>query len=579
MKKFASALLLLCLTGTISASAATFTDSTSTYQYNEAVDYLSSQKIVSGYPDGTFKPHNTINRAELLKILIEAEFSEQSFDPFANQKCFPDIDASAWYTKYVCFAKNKGIVQGDGNTGFFRPSDAINVVEALKITLKTFGYEYEDTGSNDTSWYWGIVNKASELNYIPQTYISTSQFVTRGEVADSITRVLKDKEGNLKKYLGAKEKYRVTLNSLRNNINVETAYHEGANTSESMVTIYTEELYETENASHRSFPTERVWMQEGYNDPEILVDAIGGVGQYPIGYILSPDKKTLYVNLESKLVAIDIASKTQKDFFIPKQQVYSLVFSEDGKSMLIWDQIYASQNGAYDVEKVNIATGKIETLASGVNKDAAIFGIIAWWEESGTLILQQPLGEAAAFSYMDLTSGKISSVPGIEAGIFIGTFANGRYAYQSIKTARDACHGIFESTPSKYKVVQSVNPIEFKIGEFGDGVRAVRIEATAPGWTGELIYSQYTPKEYSSQDLCPSEPDDKQYFMITVNNISDADAELVYTPMTEEQAKLQIKEWYPDRVETVYHWGEIYLNGIKSKIESSIFNLQYAYLK
>ena len=39
----------------------------------DAIMYLYETNIIQGYDDGTYKPINYVNRAELLKILIEGE--------------------------------------------------------------------------------------------------------------------------------------------------------------------------------------------------------------------------------------------------------------------------------------------------------------------------------------------------------------------------------------------------------------------------------------------------------------------------------------------------------------------------
>lgn len=61
-----------------------------------------------------FKPENKINRAEFLKLVMEGTgvADKQSYE-----KCFPDVPADIWFATYVCQAKESGIVKGypDGN--------------------------------------------------------------------------------------------------------------------------------------------------------------------------------------------------------------------------------------------------------------------------------------------------------------------------------------------------------------------------------------------------------------------------------------------------------------------------------
>ncbi len=75
-------------------------------------------------------------------------------------------------------------------------------------------------------------------------------------------------------------------------------------------------LIYSEQVSHvmteiRSWPKLNIFKKVGSAAPELLA-TVGAVGEYPIGFVLSPDKTKLAVNLESKLLLIDIPTKTQK---------------------------------------------------------------------------------------------------------------------------------------------------------------------------------------------------------------------------------------------------------------------------
>ena len=113
-----------------------FSDITWTDDVFNAVSYLEDQNIVQGYDDGTFRPDNTINRAEFTKLLIEAAYHDE-FDSYGDATCFDDVPAGEWYTKYICFANDMDIVEGydDGN---FEPDTTINFAEASKIIVLAY---------------------------------------------------------------------------------------------------------------------------------------------------------------------------------------------------------------------------------------------------------------------------------------------------------------------------------------------------------------------------------------------------------------------------------------------------------
>ncbi len=141
--------------------------------YYGSVSSLVDLGVFSGYPDGTFHADWDINRAELLKILIEG----QDLTPDSNiyKNCFPDV-ASEWYAPYVCFAKSEGWINGYPD-GTFKPGNTVNKVEALKILFNVYQENLVE-GSTvaelpysdlDTSaWYAIYAWKASKLGILQE---------------------------------------------------------------------------------------------------------------------------------------------------------------------------------------------------------------------------------------------------------------------------------------------------------------------------------------------------------------------------------------------------------------------------
>ena len=80
------------------------------------------QDIVTGYlSDGTFKPDNSISRAEALKIVLEVLFRKSYPHISGDQEPVPaDIAPDAWFYRYMTFAAKRGII--DAET-LFRPME------------------------------------------------------------------------------------------------------------------------------------------------------------------------------------------------------------------------------------------------------------------------------------------------------------------------------------------------------------------------------------------------------------------------------------------------------------------------
>src|SRR3990167_10403167 len=138
---FAKLLFVVTIFGTLAFTAfaydaqKNFSDIADTEIYKDAIQFLYDSKIVKGYDNGTFKPQNTINRAEMVKIIAEAELkynnlSSDFLTNYSNQKCFSDVPAGEWYTKYVCYGKNQGWIVGYENGKYFHPANTITFVEA-----------------------------------------------------------------------------------------------------------------------------------------------------------------------------------------------------------------------------------------------------------------------------------------------------------------------------------------------------------------------------------------------------------------------------------------------------------------
>lgn len=174
-----------------------FSDFSEEYKNHEAIIALYKQGVINGYDDGTFKPNNTVNRAELLKILVN---SKEIIIPVGEyQNCFTDVNEE-WFAPYVCYAKEQGWIQGYED-GTFKPAQIVNKVEALKMLMEIYGIDTPEASQNNTSysdvdtnaWYWKYISKAYELGVIEDSgnLLAPSSGMRRGSFCESLYRLTK----------------------------------------------------------------------------------------------------------------------------------------------------------------------------------------------------------------------------------------------------------------------------------------------------------------------------------------------------------------------------------------------------
>lgn len=211
MRVTSGTLLVLALPIAVGAAVMTdtgFTDVSATNPNYNAIMYLKSHGVISGYPDGSFKPDQTVNRAEALKIILLG--SGETVAASVDLEPFRDVPRAEWYSTYVAKAKELGVVSGYAD-GTFKPSQTVNLVENLKILLLTKKIDvstltvstdpYADTSSSE--WYAPYVQYSKDKNLIDadaKNMVYPAQGMTRGKLAETMYRLMYMKEMGLDKY-------------------------------------------------------------------------------------------------------------------------------------------------------------------------------------------------------------------------------------------------------------------------------------------------------------------------------------------------------------------------------------------
>lgn len=105
--------------------------------YQREIGVLNAISVLAGDPEGTFRPGDSISRAEMAAIIVRIYGMEANV--VAGPTNFDDVPADHWSSGYVNIASGLGVINGDGD-GKFRPDDKVKYNEAVKMLVCVLGY-------------------------------------------------------------------------------------------------------------------------------------------------------------------------------------------------------------------------------------------------------------------------------------------------------------------------------------------------------------------------------------------------------------------------------------------------------
>lgn len=161
--------------------------------YEKAVNSLVEKGVINGYPDGTFRPENSITRAEISKItgviiqeafdaekvcgssakagsgsdVKEAEKDENAHPDITDEalmrtaagSSFYDVDTQGWAASYIGTASICGIVNGYGDNTF-KPSNNITYNELAAMIVRAAEYDMSEISG---SWPANYIEAAEKM--------------------------------------------------------------------------------------------------------------------------------------------------------------------------------------------------------------------------------------------------------------------------------------------------------------------------------------------------------------------------------------------------------------------------------
>ncbi|MCU6797473.1 S-layer homology domain-containing protein [Paenibacillus sp. WQ 127069] len=135
-------------------AAKTYTDTTPGHWANAAIDLAADSGLMDGYPDGSFKPEQTITRAEAASIAARLSSAAEGSGSFSDT-------VGHWAAAAIGKAKAAGVVNGYGD-GTFRPEQTLTRAEAVMMLNKLSGRD--PLSVSDAKWsdvpsqHWAFKN-------------------------------------------------------------------------------------------------------------------------------------------------------------------------------------------------------------------------------------------------------------------------------------------------------------------------------------------------------------------------------------------------------------------------------------
>lgn len=185
--------------------AAGFTDVPITHVNYKAIIDLQKRGIISGYSDNTYRPLQPINRAEALKIILLGSGINTS--NAAGIDNFNDTQKNVWYSQFLIKALAVGVIQGYPDNTFRpgQTVNLVEALKILLLTnsidltkVQVAQNIYADIIPG--SWYLKYLQYAKNNSLIdpaPGNKIYPAQPITRGKLAEIIYRLIMRYQGLL----------------------------------------------------------------------------------------------------------------------------------------------------------------------------------------------------------------------------------------------------------------------------------------------------------------------------------------------------------------------------------------------
>lgn len=179
-------------TETGASTLSIFSDIPTNYKNVTAISFLKDAGILSGNADGTFRPNDGINRAEFAKVMLLAIHKEPKS---ARGGVFSDVPKNEWFAPYVETAAELGIIEGYPDGSFRPANNINRAELFTMLARSFNGSHLsEKTYFSDVPqniWYETAAQFAKEKKLLDfGNQFEPGKIMTRAEVAEAVFRVL-----------------------------------------------------------------------------------------------------------------------------------------------------------------------------------------------------------------------------------------------------------------------------------------------------------------------------------------------------------------------------------------------------
>ena len=201
LKKVLALTVVLATLLSISAFAAFSDEESIDESFVDAVNLLGALNVMTGDTEGTFRPNDTISRAEAAKMIyvIRNGGVDDQAAGWTGMSTFSDVTPGVWFEGYVNYCASLGIIAGVGG-GKFNPSGAVTGVELAKMLLVVADYKPDIEGYTGAGWNLNVIRDAQTAGMFEGYTLAYSAAATRQQAAQLFSNAIL--ETRLAVYIG-----------------------------------------------------------------------------------------------------------------------------------------------------------------------------------------------------------------------------------------------------------------------------------------------------------------------------------------------------------------------------------------